>query len=146
MHRRRCHRRRCQSFPAAAEIDRGRLTKGIIMNSVKMLAVAGCLAVACGCMTSPVAFKSESSPVPPQGYTVLGSDVTGTSEQIWVFGFGGSLAAQQHKAYKTAIGNANGADALVGMSIEHSSLYAFPFFTMSTIRVTGTPVKYNPPK
>ncbi len=114
------------------------------MKKLKMMAVAGCLAAVCGCMTSPVAFKAESVPVPPQGYSVMGSDVTGTSEQIWVFGFGGALSAQQHKAYKTALGSANGADALVGMSIEHSSFNALPFFMMSTIRVTGTPVKFNP--
>lgn len=113
------------------------------MKKLKMMVVAGCLAAVCGCMTSPIAFKAESAPVPPQGFSVMGSDVTGTSEQIWVFGFGGSLSAQQHKAYKTALGNANGADALVGMSIEHSSFNAMPFFMMSTIRVTGTPVKFN---
>ena len=115
----------------------------IEMKTVKILAVAAGMAAVCGCMTSPVSFKAASAPVPPQGYTVMGSDVTGTSEQIWVFGFGGALSAQQHKAYKTAIGNANGADALVGMSIEHSSFNALPFFMMSTIRVTGTPVKFN---
>ena len=115
------------------------------MKTMKMMLAMGCLAVA-GCMTSPVEFKSQSAPVPPQGYTVMGSDVTGTSEQIWVFGFGGALSAQQHKAYKTALGNANGADALVGMSIEHSSFNVLPFFMMSTSRVTGTPVKFNPPK
>ena len=60
-------------------------------------------------------------------------------------GFGGSLAAQQHKAFKTALGNANGADALVGMSIEQSCFTALPFFMMRTIRVTGTPVKFNSP-
>lgn len=113
------------------------------MKTVKILAVAACMASVCGCMTAPVSFKEASAPVPPQGYTVMGSDVTGTSEQIWVFGFGGALSAQQHKAYKTALGNANGADALVGMSIERSSFCAFPFFMMDTIRVTGTPVKFN---
>ena len=60
------------------------------MKKMKMMVAAGCLAVT-GCMTSPVAFKSESAPVPPQGYTVMGSDVTGSSEQIWVFGFGGDI-------------------------------------------------------
>ena len=113
------------------------------MNKMLKIAAAGCLAAVCGCMTGPVAFKASSAPVPPQGYTVVGSDVTGSSNQIWVFGLGGSMGIQQHKAYKTAIGNANGADALVGMSIEHSSFNAFPFFMMSTIRVTGTPVKFN---
>ena len=113
------------------------------MKKLTMIMVAGAVAAICGCATSPVAFKSESAPVPPQGYTVMGSDVTGTSDQIWVFGFGGSLSTQMHTAYKSALGNANGADALVGMSIEQSSLTAFPFFMMSTIRVTGTPVKFN---
>ena len=116
------------------------------MKKMKMVLAAGFLAVVCGCSTSPVAFKSQSAPVPPQGYTVMGSDVTGSSEQIWVFGLGGALSAQQHKAYKTALGNANGADALVGMSIEHSTFNALPFFVMSTVQVTGTPVKFNPPK
>ncbi len=115
------------------------------MKKLKMAVAAGLMVAVCGCATSPVAFKSESSPVPPQGYTVMGSDVTGTSDQIWVFGMGGSLSAQQHKAFKTALGNANGADALVGMSIEQHGFCFPPFFVMSTIRVTGTPVKFNPP-
>ena len=115
------------------------------MKMIRLAMVAGCLAAVCGCATTPVAFKSESAPVPPQGYTVMGSDVTGSCEQIWVFGFGGSLSVQQHKAYKTALGNANGADALVGMSIEYSTFNALPFFMMHTVHVTGTPVKFNPP-
>ena len=98
-----------------------------------------------GCTTGPVAFKPSSVPVPPQGYTVTGSDVTGESTQIWVFGFGGSLSTQQHKAYKAAMGLANGADALVGMSIEQHSFVFPPFFVNSIISVTGTPVKFNPP-
>ena len=114
------------------------------MNKMKLI-VAGCAAVLCGCVTAPVSFESSSAPIPQHGYTVVGSDVTGASEQIWVFGFGGSLAAQQHKAFKTALGNANGADALVGMSIEQSGFTALPFFMMRTIRVTGTPVKFNLP-
>lgn len=113
------------------------------MKVVMMAAVL--LATMCGCVTSPVAFKSMSAPVPPQGYTVLGSDVTGTSEQVWVFGFGGSASqSQQHKAYKAALGQANGADALVGMSIEEHQIWGL-FFSMRTLRVTGTPIKYNPP-
>lgn len=115
------------------------------MNSVKMMAVAGCMMAVCGCITSPVEFKSSSVPVPQQGYTVTGSDVMGESTQMWVFGFGGSLATQQHRAYKMALGNANGADALVGMSIERHGFSFMPFFMKSTISVTGTPVKFNPP-
>ena len=115
-----------------------------MMKMSKVLA-AGIFAATCGCATSPVAFKQSSVPIPPQGYTVTGSDVTGSSDQIWVFGLGGSLSTQQHKAYKAALGLANGADALVGMSIEQHGLVAFPFFMMSTISVTGTPVKFNPP-
>ncbi len=111
---------------------------------IPRIVTAACLMVVCGCSTGPVAFKSSSVPVPPQGYTVMGSDVTGTSDQIWVFGLGGSLSSQQHTAYKTALGNANGADALVGMSIENHGFFFPPFFVMSTIRVTGTPVKFNP--
>lgn len=115
------------------------------MKSAAMMIAAGVLAAVCGCATSPVSFKSSSVPIPSQGFTVLGSDVTGTSDQIWVLGIGGSLSAQQHKAYKSALGNATGADALVGMSIEEHGFAFFPLFFMNTIRVTGTPVKFNPP-
>ena len=76
------------------------------MRKLNAVMLAGTLAALCGCSTSPVTFKSSSVPVPAQGYTVTGSDVTGTSDQIWVFGMGGSLSAQQHKAYKTALGSA----------------------------------------
>ena len=44
------------------------------MKKLTMIMVAGAVAAICGCATSPVAFKSESAPVPPQGYTVMGSD------------------------------------------------------------------------
>lgn len=111
----------------------------------KMIAAAG-LAALCGCTTGPVAFKTSSTPIPVQGYTVTGSDVSGESSQVWVFGLGGSLDAQQHKAYKAAMGRANGADALVGMSIESHGIMIPPFFAKSTISVTGTPVKFNPAK
>lgn len=115
------------------------------MKNMKMMAMCGCLAAACGCMTSPIDFKATSAPVPQQGYTVIGSDVRGESMQIWVFGLGGSLSMQQHSAYKQALGNAHGADALVGMSIESHSSYFWPFYIQQTISVTGTPVKFNPP-
>ena len=114
------------------------------MNKMLKIAAAGCLAAVCGCMTGPVAFKASSAPVPPQGYTVVGSDVTGSSDQVWVFGLGGSMGIQQHKAYKAALASANGADALVGMSVEQHSLFAL-FFAMKSVTVTGTPVKFNPP-
>ena len=114
------------------------------MKILKLVSAAIFVA-ACGCSTSPVEFKASSVPVPPQGYTVTGSDVTGSSDQIWVFGFGGSLSTQQHRAYKAALGVANGADGLVGMSIERHGFFFPPFFVMSTTSVTGTPVKFNPP-
>ena len=104
------------------------------MNKMLKIAAAGCLAAVCGCMTGPVAFKASSAPVPPQG----------SSDQVWVFGLGGSMGIQQHKAYKAALASANGADALVGMSIEQHSLFAL-FFAMKSVTVTGTPVKFNPP-
>ena len=115
------------------------------MKKLMMIVSAGCVAALCGCSTSPVAFKASSAPVPPQGYTVTGSDVSAKSDQVWVFGLGGSLSQQQHEAFKTALGKANGADALVGMSIESHGCFFPPFFIMSSISVTGTPVKFNPP-
>jgi len=97
-----------------------------------------------GCATNPVAFKESSAPVPPSGYSVCGSDVMGTSDQVWVFGMGGSYdGKQQHRAFREALGHAQGADALVGMSIEQSTTMFFPFFMMEKITVSGTPVKFN---
>jgi len=110
----------------------------------KLIGAASLAALCAGCVTGPVAFKMASAPVPAQGYTVTGSDVMGESSQIWVFGLGGSLETQQHKAYKAAMGLANGADALVGMSIEQHGIVFPPFFAKRTISVTGTPVKFNP--
>lgn len=115
------------------------------MKRLIPIVMIGIASVFAGCVTSPVEFKTSSAPIPAQGYTVTGSDVTGRSTQIWVFGFGGSLSTQQHKAYKTAMGLANGADALVGMSIEYHSFTLPPFFANSTVSVTGTPVKFNLP-
>ena len=119
------------------------------MNEMKKAVkavVAASLMCAYGCATSPVAFKESSVPVPPQGYTVVGSDVSGSCDQIYVFGLGGSLTtSQQHKAYKDAISQAHGADALVGMCIDESMFWCPPFFVTRIMRVTGTPVKFNPP-
>lgn len=112
---------------------------------VKVALVASVMGMS-GCATSPVAFKQSSAPVPPQGYTVVGSDVSGSCDQIYVFGLGGSLGtSQQHKAYKDAISRAHGADALVGMCIDESMFWLPPFFVTRITRVTGTPVKFNPP-
>ena len=99
------------------------------MNKMLKIAAAGCLAAVCGCMTGPVAFKASSAPVPPQGYTVVGSDVTGSSDQVWVFGLGGSMGIQQHKAYKAALASANGADAwrrLMRQALNFSRLIQSP--------------------
>ena len=115
------------------------------MNMIGKIVLAGGMAAVLGCASSPVSFERSSTPVPPQGYKVIGSDVTGTSDQYWFLGLGGSLSPQQHAAYKSAMGRASGADALVGMSIESHGFIFFPFFAMHRISVTGTPVKFNPP-
>ena len=97
-----------------------------------------------GCFTSPVAFERSSAPVPASGFTVCGSDVEGTHDRVWVFGIGGTLSeSPQHIAYKTALGKANGADALVGMTIDEQSVFVVPFFSLVRTRVVGTPVKFN---
>lgn len=103
----------------------------------------GILSLVTGCISSPVCFKSSSAPVPPQGYTIVGSEVTGTSDQIWVLGFGGSMELQQARAYRDAMAKAQQADALVAMSIETHVFNFIPFFARQDISVTGTPVKFN---
>lgn len=107
------------------------------------LGVFAMIALATGCRSRPIVFKQSSAPVPAQGYTIVGSEVTGTSEQIWVLGFGGSMELQQARAYRDAMAKAQHADALVAMSIEYHSFMFFPFFMRDEISVTGTPVKFK---
>jgi len=115
------------------------------MNKIKMAVVSCGLALATGCATEPVVcFKSSSAPVPAQGYTVIGSDVEGTSDQLWVLGIGGDVSkSHQHTALKQALGKAVGADALVGMTIDTHHYGFVPFFWVQSTRVTGTPVKFK---
>ena len=97
-----------------------------------------------GCTTAPVWFEPSSAPVPPEGYTIHGLEVSGASSQIWVFGIGGNSSdSNQRRAYRDAMAQAPGADALVSMCIDQSSVCIFPFFMQVTTRVTGTPVKFN---
>lgn len=95
-----------------------------------------------GCVSSPIRFMESSAPVPDSGYQVVGSEVTGTSDQIWVFGIGGSTDLQQSRAFRDAMAKSQKADALVSMSIEEHWINIF-FFSRKTISVTGTPVKFN---
>lgn len=103
----------------------------------------GTLSLMTGCISSPVCFKTSSAPVPPHGYTIVGSEVTGTNEQIWVFGFGGSMELQQARAYRDAMAKSQQADALIAMSIENHVFSFFTFFTRREISITGTPAKFN---
>jgi len=111
----------------------------------KLMNAAGLGILACalaGCVSSPVRFLESSAPIPPQGYTVCGSEVTGTSDQVWVFGIGGSLDLQQCRAFRDAMAKAQKADALVSMSIEEHWVNVF-FFSRKITSVTGVPVKFN---
>ena len=108
-----------------------------------MMAVGATLALITGCASSPVCFKASSAPVPAQGYTIVGSEVTGTSDQVWVFGFGGSMDLQQSRAFRDAMSKSQQADALVAMSIESHRICILPFFMREEVTVTGTPVKFN---
>jgi len=113
------------------------------MNKIMKLAAGGALAVALtGCATGPVAFLPSSAPVPEKGYTVAGSEVTGTSDQVWVFGIGGSTELQQARALRDAMAKSQKADALVSMSIEQHYVNVF-LFARKTISVTGIPVTFN---
>ena len=116
------------------------------MRKLIFAALGGVVAMAMtGCSTSPVRFIESSAPVPDSGYTVVGSEVTGTSDQIWVFGIGGSTDLQQSRAYRDALAKAQKADALVSMSIEEHWVNVL-FFTKKVLSVTGTPVKFNASK
>ncbi|MGN0832909.1 MAG: hypothetical protein ACI4RD_04575 [Kiritimatiellia bacterium] len=113
------------------------------MKQIMSVAAAGLLAVALtGCASSPVRFLESSAPIPANGYTIAGSEVTGTSDQVWVFGIGGSTGLQQTRAFRDAMSKSQKADALISMSIEEHLVNVL-FFTRKTISVTGIPVIFN---
>ncbi|MGN0852336.1 MAG: hypothetical protein ACI4Q3_03050 [Kiritimatiellia bacterium] len=113
------------------------------MKKIMSVAAIGMLAVALtGCVSGPIRFLASSAPIPPSGYTVAGSEVTGTSDQIWVFGIGGSTGLQQTRAFRDAMAKSQKADALVSMSIEEHNVNVI-FFSRKTISVTGVPVTFN---
>jgi len=109
-----------------------------------MMYLAGCvLGIAVtGCQSGPVRFLESSAPVPPKGYTVVGSEVTGVSDQVWVFGLGGSMDLQQARAFRDAMAKSPRADALVSMSIEEHWVNVL-IFSRKVISVTGIPVTFN---
>lgn len=109
----------------------------IPMVAVAMLALGGCV-------TSPVWFEPSTAPIPSEGYTISGLEVSGASSQIWVFGLGGDAStSQQRRALRDAMAQAPGSDALVSVCIDKSVVNIFPFYMSVTTRVTGTPVKFN---
>ena len=113
------------------------------MKKLFFTALCGTIAMAMtGCSTSSLRFLESSTPVPASGYTIVGSEVTGTSDQIWVLGIGGSTDLQQSRAYRDALAKAQKADALVSMSIEEHWVNVL-FFAKKVLSVTGTPVKFN---
>ena len=113
------------------------------MKKLFFAVLCGTIAMAMtGCSTSSLRFLESSAPVPDSGYTIVGSEVTGTSDQIWVLGIGGSTDLQQSRAYRDALAKAQKADALVSMSIEEHWVNVL-FFAKKVLSVTGTPVKFN---
>ena len=83
-------------------------------------AISGVAALAfAGCVTSPVSFTPSVVPIPPEGYTVCGKEVTGHCNQVWVCSFGGNFTvACQRRAYDNAMRKTFNADALIGVSVE----------------------------
>ena len=62
------------------------------MKKLMFAVMGGAMAMMTGCVSGPVQFLESSTPVPEKGYTVAGSEVSGTSDHIWIFGFGGKSA------------------------------------------------------
>jgi len=114
------------------------------VNHVLRLVVLAGLFMTAGCLSWPVGFSEASSPLSHGQYTVLAKEVTGTDTQVkWLwFAFGKGGSCQRH-ALDSALGQVPGATALTAMSVEVEEFIVIPFLlpTITTTRVTGTPVR-----
>ena len=96
-----------------------------------------------GCTTLPSSFVDKSKPM--DKYDVVGKEVTSSFTQVSVFGFGSSTGeSAQREAYKAALKKAPGADALIEMAVDVTTMSTgfLPLpVQVTTTTVTGTPVK-----
>lgn len=115
------------------------------MKMSKLAAFAP-IALAAGCMSSPLAFVPSSIPVEQGKYSVIASEVTGSATQVnWLFFTFGSGGSGQRHALADALRQVPEADALVAMSVDTEFFMLVPFALPSFFktRVTGTPVKLD---
>ena len=109
-----------------------------------VLIVAALTSMFSGCLSTPVTMVASTDPVEQGGYTVLGSEASGTDTQVgflwFTFGAHGSCI---RRAITDALEQAPGSDALVRVAIEDEYFNFFFIFDFYKVRVTGTPIKIN---
>jgi len=112
-----------------------------------LIAASSVMVVAlCGCVSRPMTFAPSSVPVNQNNYTVLNSEVSGSDVQVSIAFFSfGMPGSGQRNALNDALNQVPGANALVGMAVEHETFEIvpclLPVFGVYKTRVTGTPVK-----
>ena len=114
-----------------------------MMHGLIGLAAAGLMA---GCVSRPTSFVSSSIPIDQNCYTVLGKAVSGSDCQISIaFVSFGAPGSNQRNALDDALNQIPGANALVGMAVQHEVFEVIPcllpVFGIYKTRVTGIPVK-----
>ena len=113
---------------------------------IRRLAGFAAIGLMAGCVSRPTTFVASSIPVDQNNYTVLGKAVSGSGCQISVaFVSFGAPGSNQRNALEDALNQIPGANALVGMAVEHEVFEVIPcllpVFGIYKTRVTGIPVK-----
>ena len=113
---------------------------------IRRLAGFAAIGLMAGCVSRPTTFVASSIPVDQNNYTVLGKAVSGSDCQISIaFMSFGAPGSNQRNALDDALNQIPGANALVGMAVEHEVFEVIPcllpVFGIYKTRVTGVPVK-----
>jgi len=116
--------------------------------NMKVLAGAAIAAMAMvwmsGCHITPGVVSDKSKPIEQGRYSVVGSEVSATEAQMYLFGMPMSdlRGSAGRRMYKNALAQAPGADALIEYAMDSKELNLC-FLVFQWYTLTGTPVKTN---
>lgn len=114
---------------------------------MKVLAGAAIAAAAMamsGCTMYPGVIQDKSKPIDQNGYTVVGSEVSSSEFQAYVFGIPlcDLTGSPSRRLYKQCLGQAPGSDALIEYALDAKGVNLY-WFCLQWFTLTGTPVKTN---
>lgn len=122
-------------------LGKQRKGKQMKLKQMGMAIGAAAMLMVTGCATYPVTFSDKSIPMEQGKYTVVGDQVMGEAQQLFILGFGlGAPGSGQQRALKQALNQVPGSDGLVSMAVDVTHLNLF-FAHILWTKVSGTPVR-----